>query len=473
MEQGVQAVEETDPVVDRELAAGTAQSCAQPQGKLGRPKKLRPPPPRLARELAVVLQHFFPLLAAWLGNVRDPRQSGRAVFPLKVLLLLGVLMFLSHCGSRNHFNDNVRDALEMAKTLARLLGCELDALPHLDTLEKVLRGIQSEDLEQLLARMIQRLIRMKSLDDWRVGGRFLLAIDGTGLYSFRERHCAQCIETRHESGVITYSHKLLVAFIVSDSGYALPIGCEFIENPGAVYKKQDCEIKAFHRLEPKLKRLYPQTPFWLLLDALYADQNVMRPSLRNQWNLAITFQDTDMPALWTEAQSLLALSPGQYARILLPQGQGTREIRWINDLEYQGMNLSAIFQVEKDQEGNVIRQFAHLIGLPIDPSHAWKVAAAARLRWRCENEGFNVLKNGGFALEHVYSHNPVAAKGYLFLMLTAHIVQQLLTRGRLGTVFRSAFNTFRTYGKRLLEALLNQPLPPNLDPPGQIRLSTC
>ena len=421
----------------------------------------------------MVLGHFFPELAVWFGDVRDPRQSGRAVFPMKVLLLLGVLMFLAHTGSRNHFNDNVRDALEMAKTLARLLGCELAALPHLDTLEKVLRAVQSDTLETVLARLIRRLIRMKALDDWRVGGRFLLAIDGTGLYSFRRRHCAHCIETRHDSGVVTYSHKVLVAFIVSDNGYALPIACEFIENPGAVYDKQDCEIKAFHRLEPKLKRLYPQTPFWLLLDALYADQNVMRPSLGNAWNFAITFKDSDMPALWTEAQSLLALCPGQCATITLPRGAGTRQVRWINGLEYEGMQLSAVFQVDQDKDGNPVRQFAHLTGRPIDPSNAWKVAAAARLRWRCENEGFNVLKNGGFALEHAYSHNPVASKGYFLLMLTAHIFQQLLTRGRLGTVFKTAFHTFLNYGKQMLEALKNQPLPPDLDPPGQIRLSTA
>ena len=127
----------------------------------------------------------------------------------------------------------------------------------------------------------------------------------------------------------------------------------------------------------------------------------------------------------------------------------------------------------KDKDSNTVRQFAHLTGRPIDPSNAWKVAAAARLRWRCENEGFNVLKNGGFALEHVYSHNPVASKAYFMLMLTAHLFQQLLTRGRLGTVFRAAFHTFLHYGKRMLEALKNQPPPADLDPPGQIRLSTA
>jgi len=423
--------------------------------------------------LAVVLRHFFPQLSTWLGDVPDPRQSGHAVFPLKFLLLLGVLMFLSHCGSRNHFNDNVRDALEMAKTLARILGCELDALPHLDTLEKVLRAIDVDTLETLLARLIRRLIRMKALDGWRVGGRFLLAIDGTGLYAFRHRHCEHCIETRHESGTVTYSHKLLVAFIVSADGYALPIACEFIENAERPYDKQDCEIKAFHRLELTLKRLYPQTPLWLLLDALYADQNVLRAAVRDGRNVAITFKPSDMPALWTEAQSLLDISPKQTMTIILPNEQGSRQLRWINDLLYEGMRLSAIFQTDTDNDGTVVHSFAHLCCRFIDRHNVIKVAAAARLRWRCENEGFNVLKNGGFALEHVYSHNPVAAKAYVFLMCFAHILQQLLTRGRLGAVFKSAFHTFRTYGKKMLNALLNEPLPENLQPPGQIRLSTA
>jgi hypothetical protein len=473
MEQGVQTAQEIDSGSDESLLGGTTQPCAQPTGKRGRPKKLRLPPPPLARELAVVLIHFFPELATWLGNVCDPRQSGRAVFPIKVLLLLGVLMFLAHTGSRNHFNDSVRDAIAMAKTLARLLGCTVDAVPHLDTLEKVLRHVSPDTLETLLSKLIRRLIRMKALDGWRVGGRFLLAIDGTGLYSFRSRHCEHCIETQHSSGAVTYSHKILVAFIVSADGYALPVACDFIENPGEVYVKQDCEIKAFHRLEPKLKRLYPQTPFWLLLDSLYADQNVFRACLRNGWNAAITFQESDMPALWTEAQSLLALSPEQKRTITLPNNQGTRELRWINDLEYQGMKLSAIFQTEKDPSGAILHFFAHLCCRLIEWRNIEPSAAAARLRWRCENEGFNVLKNGGFALEHVYSHNPVAAKGYVLLMLMAHIVQQMLTRGQMGTVFKTAFHTFLNYGKKLLAALIDQPLPPNLDLPGQVRLSTA
>jgi hypothetical protein len=421
----------------------------------------------------VVLLHFFPAFSDWLGNVRDPRESGRAVFPFKVLLLHGVLMFLSHTGSRNHFNDSVRDAIEMAGTMARLMGCPVDAVAHLDTLEKLLRKVSVDELETLLSKMIRRLIRMKALDGWRMGGKFLLAIDGTGLYSFSTRHCEHCIETKHHSGTVTYSHKILVAFIVSTDGYALPIACDFIENPGEKYDKQDCEIKAFHRLEPKLRRLYPQTPFWLLLDALYADQNVLRAAVGNRWDVAISFKQSDMPALWAEAQSLLALSPGQARTVIFPADQGSLHLRWINDLQYQGMNLSAIFQTEKDKTGTITGSFAHLCCRPIDWRNSEDFADASRQRWRCENEGFNVLKNGGFALEHVYSRNPVAAKGYVLLMLIAHLLQQLLTRGRLGAVFKDAFHTFLNYGKKLLNAIISHPLPADLNPPGQIRLSTA
>jgi hypothetical protein len=226
-------------------------------------------------------------------------------------------------------------------------------------------------------------------------------------------------------------------------------------------------------MEIQLMRLFPQTSFWLLLDALYADQNVMRPSFGNGWNFAITFKESDMSALWGEAQALLAISPGQHATITLPEKTGSQEVRWVNGLDYEGLTLSAIFQEDKDSDGRVIRKFAHLVARPVDFKNVWTMATVSRLRWRCENEGFNVLKNGGFGLEHVYSRHPVASKCYFYLMLCAHLFQQLLTRGRLGTVFKDTFHTFLNYGKRLMEALKHQQMPPDLDAPGQIRLSTA
>jgi hypothetical protein len=473
MDEGVQAAQGTDQGSDEGLVGRTAQPREVAKGKPGRRKSIRPIAPELTRELVVTIRHFLPELAVWLGGVKDKRDPKLVTFPLKVLLLQGVLMFLTHSGSRNHFNNWAPDAVQMARLLGRLMDCEVEAVAHLDTLEGVLRKLDPVMLELVLSASIRRLIRMKALDGWRVGGRFLLAIDGTGMHSFSEPHCEECLKTEHADGTVTYSHKLLVAFLVSQDGFALPVACEFIENAGGIYVKQDCEKKAFHRLERRLRTLFPQTPFWLLLDALYADQNVMRPCFGHGWNFCISFLDTDMPALWKEAQALLALSPGQRASMTLPNKEGSREVRWINDLDYAGMSLGVIFQTDRDDQGQIVAQFAHLTARLVHRDNVWSVASAARLRWRCENEGFNVLKNGGFALEHVYSRNPTAAKCYCHIMLLAHLLQQLLIRGRLGAVFEAVFKSFRHYGQKLAQSLASSILPQDLPMPGQIRLSTA
>lgn len=472
MDPAIQAAEAAHQGGDEGFRGGAEEPRPQPKGKKGRPKKYRPPPPNLIRDLAVVLEHFFPDFSAWLGEVDDPRGSGQAVYAMKTLLLLGTLMFLGHAASRHHFNNRIRDSLEMAGTLARLLGCASAGVPHLDTLEKVLRETDPAQIEALLPRMVRRLIRMKALDKWRVRGRFPLAIDGTGLYVFRERHCPCCVKTEHSSGTTTYGHKLLAAFLAGPGGYALPVAFEFIENPGLEYDKQDGETKAFHRLEARIRRLYPQTRFHLLLDAIYADQNVMRKAIRHGWGFSITFKESDMPALWREAQSLLALSPEQARTVRLPGG-GARRIRWINDLAYENMALGAVFQTETLPGDSEEHSFAHLHAEPIDGLNAIETARVARMRWQCENQGFNVLKNGGFALEHVYSRTPAAAKGYVGLMCVAHLLQQLLAKGLRADEFKTAFRTFRNYGACMLEALRSVPMPANCDPPGQIRLSSA
>jgi len=59
---------------------------------------------------------------------------------------------------------------------------------------------------------------------------------------------------------------------------------------------------------------------------------------------AITFKDSDMPASGLRTQSVLALWPGKCATITLPKGEGTRKVRWIKVLEYEGMQISARLQ---------------------------------------------------------------------------------------------------------------------------------
>ena len=52
-----------------------------------------------------------------------------------------------------------------------------------------------------------------------------------------------------------------------------------------------------------------------------------------------------------------------------------------------------------------------------------------RQRWRIENEGFNIQKNGTFDIEHVYSQNYNAIKAHYFFIQFAHTIRQLLEKG--------------------------------------------
>jgi hypothetical protein len=92
----------------------------------------------------------------------------------------------------------------------------------------------------------------------------------------------------------------------------------------------------------------------------------MRSCLGHGWTFCIAFLDTDMPALWQDAQALLALAPDQRASMKLPKKQGSRDVRWVNHLAYEGMSLGVIFQTDRDDQGPVIAQFAHLTARPID-----------------------------------------------------------------------------------------------------------
>ena len=82
------------------------------------------------------------------------------------------------------------------------------------------------------------------------------------------------------------------------------------------------------------------------------------------------------------------------------------------------------------------------------------VALAGRMRWKIENEGFNIQKTGGYNLEHNYSEHEVALKNFYLVLQIAHIISQLMEKGSLlkGAV-KKLFGSIRNFTRRLLESL--------------------
>ncbi len=304
--------------------------------------------------------------------------------------------------------------------------------------------------------MVRTLIRKRVLEKGRFLRRFyMIAIDGTGVYVFHQRHCEHCTTKTH-NGKTLYYHMVLEAKLVTSDGLALSVMSEFIENPNENPSKQDCEIKAFHRLAEKLKQAFPNLPILLLLDGLFAEGPVFQICRQNRWEFLIVLKDADLPSVNQEFRNLLPLNQ-ENTKIKRQEGL-IQHYSWINDISYRDtvgrvFSLNVLECREKLADEHTHRWVS---SQKITPDNAVSLAKAGRDRWKIENQGFNTQKNLGFALEHPYSEDPVGMKVYYFLLQMAHTWGQLCERGRaLKKAVPEGFGALKNIAFRFLEEWRN------------------
>jgi hypothetical protein len=367
----------------------------------------------------------------------DTRCQPLVTYHRRFLCWWALLLFGLGLGSRRSADSDLRD-LECAilHNLNRLADTHQDSLPVTKTLDHLLGHVGSPAFAQLLHRHTQRLLRMKALDDGRCLGDFITAVDGTGYLSFSHRHCPQCLTQKHPSGAVAYLHPVLEAKLVTATGLAVSLATQFIENPPGrtptdyQEHKQDCELKAFARLAPQLKAAFPQLRLCLNFDSLYGCGPVFALCQKYHWHFVVTFKEGRTPALWQEFQALLKLSPHHQITTTLPD-KTRRVYRWVPDLRYRDSEqrdwtLGAILCEETAPTGTKTT-FAWLTNHAVHRDSVIPIAdQVGRLRSKIENEGFNVQKNSGLNLEHVFSQNWDHAKAYYYLLQLGHLLMQLL-----------------------------------------------
>jgi hypothetical protein len=299
---------------------------------------------------------------------------------------------------------------------------------------------------------------------------------------FRERHCPHCLEQKHD-GHTRYYHNVLEAKLVTPEGLAISLDSEFIENADPKADKQDCELKAFARITRRLKKDFPQLQFCLLLDGLFANGTAMSICEKHRWKYIITFKEGSLPALWTDYQALLGECPKNRKAHRTPKAV-EQTFAWVEQLEHvddqkRVHRVNAFQCEERDDEGQKTGFFAWLTNWRITPDNITALGnRGGRLRWKIENEGFNVQKNNGFNLEHAYSLDDVAIKNFYVLMQIAHLITQLVERGRLfGADAKKLFGSLSDLARRLAESIRNVVIAEDaVDPANarsiQIRLDT-
>jgi hypothetical protein len=423
--------------------------------------------------LVQTVRHFFPELNAWIDQIDDPRFLPLVVYHKRFLVWWGLSLFLFKLASRRQLDYQLNtDGPEVLPNLNRLADTEQEGRPVNQTLEYFLGRIGSASIAGLRQQMIQRLIRMKALDEARLQGRFVVLIDGSGYLLFRCRHCDHCLTQQHGETTL-YMHQALEAKLLGPAGTVFSIATEFIDNrdtpdaaagPSQEQVKQDCELKALRRLMAPLRAEFPQLRICLNGDSLYGCGTGFQIAEDYKCDYIYVFKPGRLPALWQDFQGLLLLCPDQRVEQTTPQG--VRQVyRWIHGLRYtdsagRAWTFNALECTETTPDGTQ-SQWSWVTSLEVSPQTVVEVATrGGRERWRVENEGFNTQKNSGLNLEHAYSHTNWAS--YYFLLQIAHLLLQLVEKGSLLRHLaqeqgkRTAvelFGSLKNMAQRLLESL--------------------
>ncbi len=398
---------------------------------------------KVAEEQLKAFRVMLPALLNRFGKIEDPRNPKTTKHRLTVVLLYGLLCFVFQMSSRREANRKMSKP-QLLENLHNLIP-ELKSLPHADTLNRLLVGI--EDVEQILdahIELIRKFIRKKTFRRYLIQRCYAIAIDGTQKFKRDYPWTEECLSRRiGDSGEEQHYYYVYVleADLVFAGGLVIPCLSEFLTYPdyaAFMESKQDCELKAFYRLADRLKRYFPRLPIIVLLDGLYANGPVFELCRRYNWQFMIVLQDSSLPQVWEEAAGLRKLQPEN----TLERTWGNRRQRfwWVNEIYYyygpnqrkkQVLHLVVCEEIweEVDPVNQRIAQkkskHAWVSSKPLSPQNIHRRCnLLARHRWSIEN---NILaeKRQGYSYEHCFSYDWNAMKGFHYLMRIAHMMNAM------------------------------------------------
>lgn len=289
-----------------------------------------------------------------------------------------------------------------------------------------------------------------ALERYRVlGGRTLVALDGTDFHSSERISCPDCLVARHRDGRTVFSHKAVTPVIVAPGvRQAVPLRPEFV-SPRDGAEKQDCEINASKRWLEDTSGWLREARAVLLGDDLYAHTPFCRQVLLHGLHFIFTCLRESHKAAY---EWLDLLEPGDFRTVQETRREDdghrrTWTVRFAKGVPLSGadgaLRANWIELTVTDAKGRQTYRNCWATDLDVDAGNAVELAACGRARWTIENGNNNTLKTKGYHLGHNFGHgkehlaNTLASLNILAFL--THTVLELternyrLIRDRLGS----------------------------------------
>ncbi len=280
----------------------------------------------------------------------------------------------------------------------------ISAIPSDNYIRQMLDGAPTAAFDGLFIQAIETPEVLTPFQ--RLGGRILIALDGTEHHCSRKVHCARCSTRKRSDGATEYFHAFLGASIVAPGHqHVLPLAPEFIA-PQDGAEKQDCERNAAKRWLARhgmsLGHLRPV----FLGDDLFACQPIAEAVQAEAGNFILTCKPSSHRTI---TEYLYGAKLEEHRETVVKRGKHTTTVyHWLADVPLRD-SADALkvnwFSVEMfDAKGKRTYHNSFVTDLPVMAGNVAELAACGRARWKIENETFNVLKCGGYNLEHNFGH---------------------------------------------------------------------
>jgi len=283
----------------------------------------------------------------------------------------------------------------------------ISAIPSDNYIRLMLDGAAPAAFDRLFLTALERVADANALAPFqRLGGRVLIALDGTEHFCSRKIRCEQCSHRRRSDGGTEHFHALLGASLVAPGHKkVLPLPPEFIA-PQDGAEKQDCERNAAKRWlgkhGPAMARYQPI----YLGDDLFACQPIVTAIRQEGGSFILTCKPSSHPTI---AEYISGAALEEHRQTVVQRGKRVTHIyHWLAGVPLRGTQDALEvnwFAVEiRGASGKKTYGNSFVTDLPVTAETVAELAACARARWKIENETFNVLKTDGYNLEHNFGH---------------------------------------------------------------------
>jgi len=285
----------------------------------------------------------------------------------------------------------------------------MTAIPTDNHIRSMLDPVHPSHLQPAFDQALGVLCQQGGLTPFqRLGGRVLIALDGTEYFCSQKLGCPQCLTRRRANGKTERYHAMLAGTVVAPGhAMALPLMPEFIA-PQDGAEKQDCERNAAKRwLAAHAQRLMDLRPIYLG-DDLFACQPIADAITAAGGDFLLTARPASHKALYDFMQGA---EFDEHAVTQKTNGKRlTHRFRWFEGAPLRDghdarlVNWVGVTITITDAQDHVTYNNAFVTSLPVTRDTVAEIVACARARWKIENESFNVLKSNGYHLEHNFGH---------------------------------------------------------------------